>query len=674
MPIDFAAIAAEFGDRLEHQTHPLEQVFDHLEDAVKKLVEESERAERATRAYPIFRYRDGALAVHVDPIGAEPLPSAPPRGFVEGLASGGREFLAGIGWTGTAVRQELVVPRLLGLTGDALQVVVDSIDRFARPTPAMFDPRRRRLSDALGLLVLGYNSLLGPGVREQLLGGARGAAGLRQTYRETERMLFADSSETPAGGAAPALGTVDRLVAGFEGGAEYLLEAVVLLPILGEALAVVLHDGALEAKRAILTELGGVEAKAHELRAGALEGLIEAADLGGVAAEWLFAARTVILIDVDVLTTVVPSLLDSFLTGVRAFAEGVTEWGRWVTDVMEAIRSTVDELMSFDLLGFAIRLIIPRWALRILPSLPKVTVDDLISFLIGEAALDIRDTILSFLGAASDALWLAGADDLRAKVDDLAAIVGIVLTPTPFAMPPDVMPTTPLAGFPDVYEAFFGGGRAATFLAAIDRFGVESRAGIRTALGGAQTALASLGTTFAAEADRAATMGSVAEMRRMAGHAGETAERVFGPEAARVREQMAARRPDQLAAAFESAITSGGFALIGNAIPAYVVQMRRFWEQRRPPVEHPTSPHILARHGRLGAVRVPRIEVRAPGRTPNRELAAAVSARFHDAIGDAYLSGRHEFERLREPAARRPVRRSPTSTRAHAALGAEHGR
>jgi hypothetical protein len=331
--------------------------------------------------------------------------------------------------------------------------------------------------------------------------------------------------------------------------------------------------------------------------------------------------------------------------------------------------------MSFDLLGFAIRLVIPGWALRILPSLPKVTVDDLISFLIGEAALDIRDAILSFLGAASDVLWLAGADDLRAKVDALAAIVGIVLTPTPFTMPPDVMPTTPLAGFPDVYEAFFGGGRAATFLGAIDRFGVESRAGIRTALGGAQTALASLGTTFAAEADRAATMGSVAEMGTMAGHAGEMAERVFGPEAARVREQMAARRPDQLAAAFESAITTGGFALIGSAIPAYVGQMRRFWEQHRAPVEHPTSPHILARHGRLGAVRVPRIEVRAPGRTPNRELATAVSARFHEAIGDAYMSGRHEFERLRQPAARRPVRRPVSSpTRVHAGVGAGHGR
>ena len=74
VPIDFAGIAARFGDQLAEQTHSWPFLFDRFEDAVKKLVEQSEKAERATRGYPIFRYRDGALAVHVDPLGAELLP------------------------------------------------------------------------------------------------------------------------------------------------------------------------------------------------------------------------------------------------------------------------------------------------------------------------------------------------------------------------------------------------------------------------------------------------------------------------------------------------------------------------------------------------------------------------------------------------------------------------
>ena len=129
------------------KTHSWPFLFDRFEDAVKKLVEQSEKAERATRAYPIFRYRDGALAVHVDPLGAELLPSgSAPLGFVAGLQAGGRRFLDGIGWTRTAVEQELAIPRMLGVASDALNVVIAfDIDRFRPPDAAMFDDRARRL-------------------------------------------------------------------------------------------------------------------------------------------------------------------------------------------------------------------------------------------------------------------------------------------------------------------------------------------------------------------------------------------------------------------------------------------------------------------------------------------------------------------------------------------------
>src|SRR5206468_42365 len=100
----------------------------------KSLVKQSERAERATRAYPIFRYRDGALAVHVDLLGAAPFSSGTSLGFVEGLKSGGRRFLDGIGWTATAVRQELAIPELLAVASSALKAVIDAIDRFRPPT------------------------------------------------------------------------------------------------------------------------------------------------------------------------------------------------------------------------------------------------------------------------------------------------------------------------------------------------------------------------------------------------------------------------------------------------------------------------------------------------------------------------------------------------------------
>ena len=181
-----------------------------------------------------------------------------------------------------------------------------------------------------------------------------------------------------------------------------------------------------------------------------------------------------------------------------------------------------------------------------------------------------------------------------------------------------------------------------------------------------------LGTTFAVEADRAASMGSVGRMRELAADSAVLSERVFGPEADRLRADAEGRQPDPLATAFEQAVTSGGFALVGGAIPAYVGEMRRFWATKRPPVPPPTSPHILARHGRLGGVRVPRITVRASGRVADRQLAALVAARFHDAVGEAYVGGRREFERLGGPPLRRPARspgRRPVTSRPGVASG-----
>jgi hypothetical protein len=669
VPIDFAAIADQFREPLTKQTHPLGPVFEKLEEAVKKLAEQSVRAERATRAYPIFRYRDGALAVHVDPLGAAPLPSAaPPLAFVDGLKTGGQQFLAGIGWTRTAVRQELALPRLLLVTSELVKIALDSIDRFRPPTSAMFDPRELRLSDLVGLLVLGYNSLLHS--RTQLLLFALGSVDF---YHEYQR-LFPPATENAA--PAPAVGTVDTLVDLADSTAAQLLDAVVLLPVLGETLAVLVHDGSLEAKRLILVELSEVEGKVRGVRAAALEGLVEGADLGRLAAEWLLAARIVILTDLAILTTVGPSLLNSFLHGVRAFAEGVTEWGKWLADLMEKIRSIVDAIMNFDLLGFAIRLVIPPWILDLLPDLPKITVDDLISFLLGLGAAWVKTTLNAFFDAALRILntidQVYDVEDLYWKVDALAELCNIVLTPTPFTLPPDVMPTTPLAGFPDIYEAFFGGGRAATFVSTVDRFGVETRVGIRTALGGATTFLAELGSAFAVEADRAARLGSVGRMRELAAGSADPAERVFGPEAESARARAERPRTDELAIAFDQAVTSGGFALVGSAIPAYVGELRRFWAAKRPPVERPTSPHVLARHGRLGGVRVPRMTVRASGRSPDRRLATLVAGRFHDAVGEAYVSGRREFELaggapLRKPA-RRPSRR-PVPERGGAGRG-----
>ena len=320
---------------------------------------------------------------------------------------------------------------------------------------------------------------------------------------------------------------------------------------------------------------------------------------------------------------------------------------------------------------------LPDWLVNRLP-VPSITIDEIVGFLIGQGAdlgqgqaRHVLRPGARLINAADHLPWV-DLENFYRQVEALGAVFDIVLTPTP-PPPPDVMPKMPLAGFPDVYDAFFGGGKEAALVASVDAFGVEVRGGIRTALGGAATMFERLGTTFAVEADRAASMGSVGRMRELAG-------RLRRPERARLRPRgrPAARRRGGAAArpARDSPSSRpsprAGFALVGGAIPAYVGEMRRFWATKRPPVPPPTSPHILARHGRLGGVRVPRITVRASGRVADRQLAALVAARFHDAVGEAYVGGRREFERLGGPPLRRPARspgRRPVTSRPGVASG-----
>ena len=262
----------------------MKPVFERLAASVRRLAEQGGRRRAgATCLYPVLRYHGNALSVRVETLGAPLLLTAPPPlGFVDSLRSGGREFLAGIGWIRTAVEQEIALPRLLGVGLQALETVLASLERFERPSPGMFNRRERRLSDVFGLLALTYRSLLGGEARAQLVGVA-GSAGRAMIFYRIYKQLLPDPPKYAS------MSAVDQWVVTFEGKARDFLDYVLLLPILGELLAVLLHDAALEAKRFVLTKLSELEAKVHALRATAIDGFLRALDLGTVAALELLA-------------------------------------------------------------------------------------------------------------------------------------------------------------------------------------------------------------------------------------------------------------------------------------------------------------------------------------------------------------------------------------------------
>jgi hypothetical protein len=96
---------------------------------------------------------------------------------------------------------------------------------------------------------------------------------------------------------------------------------------------------------------------------------------------------------------------------------------------------------------------------------------------------------------------------------------------------------------------------------------------------------------------------------------------------------------DAMGEAFDRAIASTGFELLGAAIPLYIRGLGDFW-QRASEADvaspAPTSPHILARRAGLRRVRAPRITLRANGHTLDESLARQVAVSFREQVRSAY--------------------------------------
>jgi hypothetical protein len=164
-------------------------------------------------------------------------------------------------------------------------------------------------------------------------------------------------------------------------------------------------------------------------------------------------------------------------------------------------------------------------------------------------------------------------------------------------------------------------------------------------LGAGSAALDVLGDEFADQADRAAQLGSTERFRRLAETADAQAQAVFGDEIGDLNKRIADRPPDRVAQSFEAWLATGGFQLLGLAVPAYFRAMQEFWRDRESRGEESTvridmtSPRILAERALLARAKVGHVIINAAGKPVGRELAAEVAARFQAAIQQAYQNG-----------------------------------
>lgn len=633
--IDFTVVAERFRRPLTRQTALMLPVFDRLASSVELLVRQASVAETATRGYPMLRYRDGAVGVRLHLGSGVVLPTAvTPLGIADGLRTGGVTFMAGLGLTGITVEQDLALPRLAGVLIEMLGGIEASLGRHLHAEPGMFDPRRVRFSDIFGLANLGWSGLIGSANQPQLRAAAQGGLAARDLAMVLG--IIGSSGSAPRGVTAPDSHSQAPPDGPLDGIAPLISDALLLIPLVPSVVDVLLSDAILATQRRLLTELSTqIEPHLRELRNGVVDAWSDAFDLATTVHFAIAATNLVVQIDALLLTSGFPVWFAELVAGVTDFANGLTAWGTWTSAMLTVVQLASEDLMDVDLLPWLAGNLLPGWLADQVP-LPSVTIGDIVELAAGQGDPDLRARLHDALDRLSTvAHYTPFTGNLDERLAAARDIGDLILSPTPFTYPPDVLPTTPLNAFPNVYEAIFGGGRRAALTDTVRRLGVDAHGSILDTLRVGQQLADGAVALSATEGLRQGRVGAALRLPERELAERGIVESLFAP----LRDDTETRDADPLAVAFEGAVSIGGIATAATAIPAYIGQLRDYWTVRRDPRNHPTSAHILARRGRFAGVRVPRLVVGAAGWRADEPLAVVVATRFRSAVADAYREG-----------------------------------
>jgi hypothetical protein len=333
----------------------------------------------------------------------------------------------------------------------------------------------------------------------------------------------------------------------------------------------------------------------------------------------------------------------------------LTNFSTWMNQVMQLLQSWLHGMLGFldkEVIDFAWLLGTPPILGTALRKLPKLTLRDLLL----ENAELLGDLLIAAIGSVRRQLsrnpiariadWISGKDVLR-RVAALENVIRILTRDRLRRHFLRQLSTggafqTPAVDFPNIYEAFFGAGTPA-FATALQSTRESLEGNITGVLDAGTQLLDGLGSSFATAADRAAQL-DPRRYQAMAQTSDRLVEQLFG-------DQFTATQPtDPLAQAFEQALSRGGFELIGQVIPAYVLEMERYWrEQRASDIEisreTPTSPHILSRRQRLGRIETPALIIRLPDRPLDPALIQETAQQFQRALNSIYRTGLERHQR-----------------------------
>jgi hypothetical protein len=631
MPIDFARIAALYRAPIMMRAKTMSEALQRLGEWLKKRLLEVRATELATRAFPVIRFYNEAVTMWIDRSQhglLTPNQAAPSLG--ESFREGGRRFVRGLSRVGDAIEEELAIPRLTGTFSGILQTIVDAMDRYPEPTPAMFDIRAPwRVSDLFGQGALFFRAFT-----SSLNQVNSFASEGHQLYA-----MFGSSSENESPTNWPTL---------MRDAVRQVVGAILLVPIATRLFVTTLNSLILIVKIELLRQFQEIEAEVFALRREVIDFFYTS--LGGFgpkAFDFLLATQLIVMENVGFYFRFTTLYLHELLGGIRFFALELSTFLRFFTRIIEGVRRTLEAILNIDLMPIFLAAIgVPSVVLSALP-IPTLTIDDLISLWLGLGRVAVRESLDLFLGALANhpiILGLSIFTSIRSRIKALQRLLRISLTARPFiretALPP------PFARFPDIFAAFFGPG-APNIAASMATATAELQASVAELFTAGHDFLLNTSEAMRRAAARAATLGSPSTYALLAERAEQLSSQVFGPMAGELRQRIAGHA-DSLARSFERFVAGGAFDVIGSVIPLYVEQMSGYWLERteeEATSPTPTSPHILARRAGLRRVRFPRLIIRAPGRALDADLITRIAERFKAAIENSYVTGLAQAER-----------------------------
>jgi hypothetical protein len=673
VPIDFAAVAARYGQQLAADVRRAVLAQRQIGRVLDRRREAARAVEQATRMFPVVRFHDGAVTMTLSRSQRGLLAlTPPPPSVADRLAAGGMGFLRGVARAIEPFRaggQERAIGRFATGFDRALSELVASMKRFESATPEPFDPRGRSARDVAGVAALGWRALVDASRKGGDINRLTRQLGGAMDILSGPRGLAAGGMAVAGGApAAPDRSLVEQLdVAALQlGGGAVFLGAI---PQLLERLLSAVWT---RARAWLLDLLMSIERSVLDLRASLLRraatGIVAWADR---AVDIVAAVEQIIGANVSFMLRFWRRIGTEFAAGVRSFAVGLGAFLRGFVELMRALPNVLAALTRLDLTSLISGALDLR--ARGVP-VPTLTLGSLLDedarrvnvdlaerlFVVVLNAKQILDRGRALLGQAGGELWGRSLFDKANR--QFARAVWLIQTlfpgwsvgqsgegPLVVETSPEASPLPFASNFPNL--TLFVGGRAQRVIDFVDllRASLDHRLGEllrRTGDG-----FGRLAGEFERDARGAGRLGNASRFAQIHDQATGLAGRIVGSEVRAAREGAAPSDP--MARAMESWLAGGGFVVIGEVIPAYVAEIARHWREQ---VHHgeelttpllPTSPRILRRRAALGRVALPRMTMRVPaGRELDVTLADEVAERFALTMRDAYATGQRRLAEL----------------------------